>query len=289
MLLSNTIEGLINNGMSHKEAIKFMADMGYDAYDMMFDPMQYKPEDPWNQDDYREYAMELRKYADELGIVCNQAHAPMNSKCGDEEFDVTFMPLVIRSMEIAAILGAKIIVVHPVQCLPYAENAELLKEMNMKFYNSLIPYCEQFGIKVAAENMWQWNRFTRQCIHSTCSRAEEFCDYIDSINSEWIVACLDIGHVVLVSEDIPRMIKMLGNRLEALHIHDNDYKDDLHAFPFFHQIRFDQMTKALTEIGYKGDFTFEIGGIYRKLPKETWESATKLLVDSGRYLMKKIG
>ena len=25
------------------------------------------------------------------------------------------------------------------------------------------------------------------------------------------------------------------------------------------------------------------------LPKETWESATKLLVDSGRYLMKKIG
>ena len=49
------------------------------------------------------------------------------------------------------------------------------------------------------------------------------------------------------------------------------------------------MTQALTEIGYKGDFTFEIGGIYRKLPKETWESATKLLVDSGRYLMKKIG
>lgn len=289
MLLSNTLEGLVNNGMTHAEAIQFMAKMGYDAYDMSFDPMQYKEECPWNQDDFREYAMKLKKIADEAGIVCNQAHAPMNGKCGVEEFDATFMPMVIRSIEAAAILGAKIIIVHPVQCLPYAENAEVLKEMNLKFYKSLIPYCEKFGIKVAAENMWQWNRFTRQCIHSTCSRAEEFCDYIDSIGSEWIVACLDIGHVVLVSEDIPRMIKMLGNRLEALHIHDNDYKDDMHAFPFFHQINFEQMTKALTEIGYKGDFTFEIGGIYRKLPKETWESATKLLIDSGRYLMKQIG
>lgn len=289
MLLSNTTEGLINNGMTDAEAIQFMAKMGYDAYDMSFDFMQYKPEHPMNQDNYREYVQELRKVADEAGIVCNQAHAPMNNKCGVEEFDATFMPMVIRSIEAAAILGAKIIIVHPVQCLSYAENAEVLKEMNLKFYKSLIPYCEKFGIKVAAENMWQWNRFTRQCIHSTCSRAEEFRDYIDSIGSEWIVACLDIGHVVLVSEDIPRMIKMLGNRLEALHIHDNDYKDDMHSFPFFHQINFEQMTKALTEIGYKGDFTFEIGGIYRRLPRETWESATKLLIDSGRYLMKQIG
>lgn len=289
MLLSNTTEGLINNGMTDAEAIQFMAKMGYDAYDMSFDFMQYKPEHPMNQDNYREYVQELRKVADEAGIVCNQAHAPMNNKCGIEEFDETFMPMVIRSIEAAAILGAKIIIVHPVQCLPYAENAEVLKEMNLKFYKNLIPYCEKFGIKIAAENMWQWNRFTRQCIHSTCSRAEEFCDYIDSIGSEWIVACLDIGHVVLVSEDIPRMIKMLGNRLEALHIHDNDYKDDMHSFPFFHQIKFDQMTQALTEIGYKGDFTFEIGGIYRRLPRETWESATKLLIDSGRYLMKQIG
>lgn len=289
MLLSNTTEGLTKLRMSDAEAIHFMAKMGYDAYDMSFDFMQYKPEHPINQENFREYYAELRKIADEAGIVCNQAHAPMNNKCGEEEFDKTFMPMVLRSIEAAAILGAKIIIVHPIQCLPYAENAEILREMNIKFYKSLIPYCEKFGIKVAAENMWQWNRFTRQCIHSTCSRAEEFCDYIDSVGSEWIVACLDIGHVVLVAEDIPRMIRMLGDRLQALHIHDNDYKDDLHSFPFFHQIKFDQMIQALNDIGYKGDFTYEIGGIYNRLPHEAWESATRLLIDCGRYMMKQIG
>lgn len=288
MLLSNTTEGL-TAFMSDADAIQYMAKMGYDAYDMSFNYMQFKPEHPMNQENFREYALELRKIADEAGIVCNQAHAPMNNKCGEEEFDKTFMPMVLRSIEAAAILGAKIIIVHPIQCLPYAENYELLREMNIKFYKSLIPYCEKFGIKVAAENMWQWNRFTRQCIHSTCSRAEEFCDYIDSVGSEWIVACLDIGHVVLVAEDIPRMIRMLGHRLQALHIHDNDYKDDLHSFPYLFQIKFDQMTKALTEIGYKGDFTYEIGNVYARLPKEAWDSATHLLIDCGRYMMKQIG
>ena len=40
MLLSNTTEGLTKH-MSDADAIKFMAQMGYDAYDMSFDFMQY--------------------------------------------------------------------------------------------------------------------------------------------------------------------------------------------------------------------------------------------------------
>ena len=286
MILSTTTSDLLNkHGVA--DAIRLIAKAGFDAYDYSFCGLP--KDDPFYSDAYMENAKEIRALSEEIGISCNQAHAPFPSSVGDPEKDEMIFNEIVKSMEFAACLGAHVIVVHPKQHLCYQEHVDELFEMNVEFYSRLMPYAEKFGIKVATENMWQWNRFTRQCIHSTCSRAEEFCDYIDSIGSEWIVACLDIGHVVLVSEDIPRMIKMLGNRLEALHIHDNDYKDDLHAFPFFHQIDFDKMTQALTEIGYKGDFTFEIGGIYRKLPKETWESATKLLVDSGRYLMKKIG
>lgn len=287
MLLSNTTGGL-DEYMTDAEVIQFMAKMGYDAYDMSFNYMQFQPEHPMNQKDYREYAKDLRMLADEAGIVCNQAHAPMNSQFGTPEFDATFMPMILRSIEAAAILGAKIIVVHPISCLPYAENTELLKKMNVEFYKSLIPYCEKFGIKVAIENMWDWDASACRCIHCNCSRAEEFCDYIDSVDSKWIVACLDIGHVALVGEDIPRIIRMLGARLQALHIHDNDCKNDLHSIPYLFRINFEQMAKALTEIGYQGDFTYETCYIYQKLPTETWESATKLLIDCGRYMMKQI-
>ncbi len=290
MLLSNTIGGYVDMGMTEAEAIRYMADMGYDAYDMSFGPMLSNPDHPFNQDNYREYALELKAIAEEAGIVCNQAHAPQDNRFGLPETDKTYVPALLRSIEIASILGAKIIIVHPIQCYVYAEegNAERLKEMNIEMYKRLIPYCEKFNIKVAAENMWQWNRFTRQCIHSTCSRAEEFCNYIDAVDSEWIVACLDIGHVVLVSEDVPRAIHMLGDRIQALHVHDNDYKDDLHSLPYLHQVNFDKMTKALKEIGYKGDFTYEIGSIFRNMPREAADFANKYLVACGRHMIKQI-
>lgn len=284
MLLSNTTE-VLNTRLSDVEAIKFMAEAGFDAFDMSFMHMTDHDEHPLNQEHYREYALELRKIADEAGIICNQAHAPMHNKCGDPEFDKTFMPKILRAIECASILGAKIIVVHPIQCLTYAENADLLKEMNIKFYRSLIPYCEKYNIKIAAENMYQYNKNTKKYIHSTCSRAEEFCDYIDSIGSEWIVACLDIGHVALVGEDIPRMIRMLGSRLQALHVHDNDYNEDLHSMPYFFQIKFNQMAKALADIQYPGDLTMEAGNIYGKLPQRAWKSAALLMVELGRHMI----
>ena len=34
---------------------------------------------------------------------------------------------------------------------------------------------------------------------------------------------------------------------------------------------------------------YEIVGIYSKMPKEAWDSATKYLIDCGRYMMKQIG
>ena len=67
----------------------------------------------------------------------------------------------------------------------------------MKFYRRLLPYCEEYGIKIAVENMWQ---YPGMISHSTCSRPEEFIQYVDGISSQWAVACLDIGHTVLVRE-----------------------------------------------------------------------------------------
>ena len=56
--------------------------------------------------------------------------------------------------------------------------------MNVEFYKSLIPYCEKFGIKVACENMWQNNSASGAITDSTCSRAWEFCKYIDAVTGD---------------------------------------------------------------------------------------------------------
>ena len=274
---------------SEKEAIKLIADAGFDAYDSSFCVSMKIEKHPYSGENYLEYAKEIREYADSLGIVCNQAHAPFPSSVGDPEVDEKIFDSIVRSMEIASVLGTKIIVVHPKQHLSYAEHAEELFQMNLEFYARLIPYCEKYNIKVATENMWQNNSASGAITDSTCSRAWEFNKYIDSINSEWITGCLDIGHVSLVTKDITGFIKDMGKeRIRALHIHDTDFIRDSHTMPFTQKIDYIAVAKTLGEIGYDGDFTYESGSFFNRFPMELYSSGLKLMHDVGRYLISVI-
>ncbi len=275
----------------YKETIKMIAEAGFDAYDMSFFTSSASAPNPFFSDDYVEFAKSIRAYADEIGIKCNQAHAPFSSSFGDAEKDEKRFNEIVRSMECAAILGASAIVVHPCQHLKYdiEGNPGILRSINIEFYSRLIPYCEKFGIKVACENMWQWSDRYGRIMHSTCSRAEEFVDYIDSIGSEWVVACLDIGHTALVDEKNERMINLLGkNRLKALHVHDVDGHSDLHTLPFLSKIDWNSTMKALGNIRYEGDFTFEVSGFFNVLPKELVPGALRFMYETGRYLISLI-
>ncbi|MBO5200587.1 MAG: sugar phosphate isomerase/epimerase [Clostridia bacterium] len=288
MLLSNLTQW-VGSSLSAKEAITINAEAGFDAYDMSLFQLTRDENYEFNAPDYVERAKELRRYADSLGIKCNQSHAPYPSSTGKEEEDKVIFEKIVRAMEIASILGAKIIVVHPKQHLCYPEHPEELFELNVEFYKSLVPYCEKFGIKVATENMWQWNNGNKVPSDSTCSRAWEFNKYIDAVDSEWIVGCLDIGHVSLMNTDICRFIREMGNRrLQALHVHDTDFKADKHTLPFMEKIDYIAICKALGEIDYQGDLTFEADNFYRGKPAELYPATTKYMCEVGRYLIAQI-
>lgn len=269
------------------KAIKLLADAGFDAYDITFYSVandDYK--DHWlNRENWRDEVVRLKEIADNAGIVCNQSHAPFPTSVGNDEKDEYIFECIVRSMEAAAMLGAKIIVVHPKQHLDYIEHAAELKEMNIAFYKRLIPYCQKFNIKVAIENMWQENSLSKHPIDSTCSRAPEFCDYIDSVASEWIVACLDVGHVLLVGADIGEFIRKLGkDRLQALHVHDVTYSVDSHTLPYLCNNDFKKITDALCEIGYEGDITFEANAFFVKFPDSLFLSCARFMCEVGRQL-----
>ena len=160
MLLSNLTQW-VGSALSEKEAVKIIAEAGFDAYDISLFKLTRDENYQFNSPDYVNIAKDLRKYADSLGIVCNQSHAPFPSSTGKEEEDKVIFEKIVRAMEIASILGAKIIVVHPKQHLIYPDHPDELFNINVEFYKSLIPYCEKFGIKVACENMWRRCRFPR--------------------------------------------------------------------------------------------------------------------------------
>lgn len=285
----STTTWVLDTRLGYKNAVKVLKQAGFNTYDLkLYENVNYCAEFLASEN-YRENALNFKAYADSLRLTCNQAHAPYPSSDEDKTKTGEIFDLIVRSMEVASILGAKIIVVHPMQHLNYAENQRELFSLNLEFYKSLIPYSEKFGIKIATENMWQLNLPTKIPTDSVCSRSWEFCELIDAIDSDYLVGCLDIGHASLMNADIPDFIRKMGNkRLLALHIHDTDLKSDSHTLPFTQKIDFEPILKALGEIDYKGDVTFEAGHFFKRFPDELLLSAARLLCDTGNYLADKI-
>ena len=274
---------------SHKEAIQILKDAGFDAFDISLSEMFSNKESRFNKEDKYEYAQEIRDFADSIGMVCNQAHAPFHSSSGKDWEDKYIFDRIVISMKLASIIGAKTIIIHPKQHLKHAEFAEEQFALNVEFYNSLIPYAKEYGIKIATENMFQWNMSAGHAIDSACSRAREFCRYIDAVNSEWLVGCFDIGHAALMDADLPDFIKRMGkDRLKNLHVHDNNFKADMHTLPFMQKINYAEVTKALGEIDYEGDLTFEADGFYAGKPKELLPASAAYMAAVGRYLIEQI-
>ncbi len=260
------------------ETIKILAEAGYDCID--YSMFGSKVESPIFGDDYENYTRELKHIADESGICFNQTHAPFPSlKADDVAYNERILPLIIRSIAVTSILGAKHVIVHPT-AIPANK-----KEYNIEFFSSLIPACKEHNVMVALENMFGSNQNNGQIIANVCSTGKEFCEYLDALDSRWFIACLDTGHAGLVGETAENMVRTLGHdRLKALHVHDNNHLRDLHTLPFTHCLNWQAITAALKEIKYSGDFTFEADSFLKGFPKDLVIPACKFMLETGRYL-----
>lgn len=286
----STQTDLLAKAFGYEKAIEIIAESGFDCIDFSFFPMD-DLNCPLYKDEAEEYMRTLRALAESKGLTFNQAHAPFSFSGEDElDFENKVFREVTRAMKLASVLGVKIIIVHPLHhIVPYKGNEKMYLDLNVRFYRALIPYCEEYGIKVATENMWQRDKNRGCIVHDTCSTASEFNTYLDEINSPWIVGCLDLGHCGLVGEDAAEMIRAMGNKhVKALHVHDNDHMADLHVPPFCGKMDWESITKALADINYEGDFTFESDNLYRNMPDEFKPEAAKYMVKIGRKLIDMI-
>lgn len=281
MKISTALGSLVRRPF--KEAVDIIAKAGFDCADFTFSalPKSTLTDLSAELDTYRE----LRRYSDSLGLPFNQAHAPYASSTGDPEEDAVIFKRIKNSIILAGILGAKHIVVHPKQHLPYRYNQAVLREMNVEFYNALRPYAEDSGVKIAIENMWKYNPAHTHIDHSVCSRIEEHIEYVDMLDSPVFVACLDIGHCALVGEDPAESIRRLGrDRLHALHVHDLDYVNDLHTLPGCSKIDYKPVIKALREIDYDGEFTLEATKFQLGFEEEFCQEVFNFMAKRARFL-----
>ncbi len=253
MLISTEI-GSISNLIGEEKAVEFVGKAGFDAWDFsMFKMALYDwgnkcvkdiPH-PLRGNEYLAFARKLRRIGEDNGIHCNQSHAPFPTYCPE------IRDMYKRAIECTAEAGGSICIIHPDNYKSPEENAEI--------YNELLPFAKEHGVKIATENMWNWNDEKGCASPAACSSPESFIAHIDAVHDDFFVACLDIGHAEMygVNTSACEMIEKLGKHLQALHIHDNDLKHDSHNIPFSMKIDFEMIARSLMKIGYKGYLTLE--------------------------------
>jgi len=285
MILSTQNNFLVNQ-FGHFGAIDLMKEAGYDAIDLSLFCME-SGNDDFCHDGYRDRITEIRAYAESKGLCFNQSHTPFRFNWSNpNEVEERLFPYTVRALEISALAGCKIAVVHPVHHEEYLGHEEERFEQNMIFYRRLLPYAKEYNIKIALENMFQKEVKRKVTGHDTCSRPEEFIRYLDTLDDEHFVACLDLGHCGVVGLEAQDLIRALGHeRLHSLHVHDNDYTKDQHTLPGMGKMNWEEIMKALAEINYDGEFTYEADRFLFNLPKEMIPRAVSFMVEMGRYLI----
>ena len=261
-----------------KKAVEMCAKAGFDAWDFsMFDmhkfmrfpiPGRYRI----NSARYLKLARELKQIGLDNGIVCNQSHAPFPVRLP------AVRSVLKLAIECTAEAGGEICIIHPDNNKSAEKNAEMFLE--------LLPFAKECGVKIATENMWNWDIIKNRSSFAACSTSEDFVKHIDAVNDEFMVACLDLGHAEMQGsgDGAANMIRALGHRLQALHIHDNDRLHDSHQIPFSMDIDFSEIVKALKDIDYKGYFTLEADQYMKSYNKDNAFEGVVKLKESARKL-----
>ncbi len=242
-----------------------------------------------------EHFSRLRAEADKEGLEVGQTHSQFGGHPREYDNDIDeIVKREIACIRATHILGAKYCVIHPIinRGRYYDYRVKQTFDENVEFYRRLIPTLEKYDVYCCVENMWMVDPVYTNICSTIFSHAQEMADMCDLLGERFKI-CVDIGHGTLTQDNPADMIRISGKRLACLHTHDNDGISDLHAFPYsayqtpysnnWKPLRIDwnDVIKALDEVGYSGNLNFEINA---PGPDEVKKFGYEYLAQIGRYM-----
>ena len=203
----------------------------------------------------------LNKVVDDAaasGLTVWQMHGPWRwpSKDETEEDRAERMEKMKKSIHMAGLIGCKYWIVHPV--MPHAiyerkdpEKSASTWDINRTFMRELIKTAHEENVIICLENM--------PMPDFSMGKVEDIIKFVKEMDDPNFKICLDTGHAAVCHEPVGDAIRAIGKDLLAtLHIHDNDGRFDQHRLPYFGVVDWEDVSKALHEIGFDGSFNYEL-------------------------------
>ena len=260
---------------------------GYDSVDIDFWSLS-GPDLPMWGDDWEKTVEDFGEASADLQLPVWQTHS--DSYLGTQWDDPKFpyheerRRSIFRCIEAASRLGADCVVMHPYNKKMVGEYSSA--ENRAAAIAFLAPYIEaakKAGVRIAIENLTNFGDGRRRHCGGPI---EELIDLVDAINDPDVGICIDTGHANIAGLNAAEALRASGSRVIALHINDNyaSLKSDLHQVPFMGGVNWPDVMRALTEIGYKGHFTYELG-VLKRCPDALYQDWLNYTVKVGRGLI----
>jgi sugar phosphate isomerase/epimerase len=193
----------------------------------------------WTDQFDRDYK-DFPRYAMEAGLYVENAHAPYieaNSLWEDNPIGSAYAEKLITCIEDCAAYEIPTLVLHPTN----GKTPLPVSDIGIERLKRIIDKAETLNINIAVENM----------------ESPQYLAYIFSnIQSDRLGFCFDSGHHNLHSPDLD-LLGLYGDKLMALHLHDNNGKEDMHALPFSGSIDWTKLSAKLKAVNYKGAVALE--------------------------------
>lgn len=210
--------------------------------------------------DYIDKAVKCREMADKTGTFIHQSHCPMGRYKRDIRFE-DVLPVSLRAVEAASILGAGYLVVHADENR-YDENDKYDSERIMlqmyDYISRLVEKAAPKGLKICIENLFEDGRYPEMERSRFTSTIEELIGLVERFDKENVGICWDFGHArVAFGDDSTEKFGIALPRIYCTHVHDNNGRDE-HRLPFRGKNDWFTQMPMLIESGYKGNLSFEL-------------------------------
>lgn len=248
---------------SHAECVENLHKAGFRYINFDIEKFETFQEDLLS-DDWRKNLQPVLDRIESLSMKVIQTHAFSASNMLREGADKALVERKIhRSIEVTGALGATNMVLHA-QLHPDFSKEQFF-EYNRDFLKSLQPLCEQNGVHILIENgplkHFSENFFRKEKVENPRTvwgfhNAKIMKEFLEFASLPHVFACWDTGHRNMDGTQYDELIT-LGEKLHALHVHDNRNGNDEHLAPYFGTMNWDDLMQGLIDCGYEGFFTFE--------------------------------
>lgn len=284
-----TTTSLFHNRREGGEAIGYIESMrrckaaGFDVLDLNMSAMQWE-KNVFAQEDWQYQADRIREAAETIQVTFCQSHTPYRLgkfvHFPTQEEDDFFDEITRRSIIVSGMLGVSWAVIHPVTASVDSEyRLEDNISLNHEVYDAAVVLAEKEHVGIAFENMCDSDNKRR-----FAATTEELKSLVDSWKGANVGACWDIGHGNRTYVDSVRPLKEMGSYIKALHVDDNHGVTDEHLLPFQGKVHWEEIMQTLKEIGYQGDFVYELSS-NDHIPDALKDSVARLAVGVGQYLL----